>query len=125
MKLVNLTAHAIKLLDAAGQMHIAEPTGTVARVTETLGEPRIVDGVPVPVMTPAVFGAITNLPEPDGESIFIVSMPVRIAAKRADVVNPGTGPSDGAIREPELLEDGTPNPRKGQVIAVTRLNAGA
>lgn len=140
MKLVNLTPHPIVLRDAQGNDHTVPPCGTVARVTASPGALHTVDGVPVPVAAPSFFGAVVGLPpvsqsqtcgcmlhEWDDmdkrsgcplcgsalrvDALFIVSAIVGAACKgRADVVCPGTGPADGAIRN-----------EHGHIVAVTRL----
>jgi hypothetical protein len=97
-------------------------------VDDQPGEQRVLkaaENMPILVQGPPVYGSIENLPEPDGEHVYIVSMAVRIAAGRPDVVSPGTGPNDGTIREPDVLPDGSPNPNKGKIVAVTRFIAGA
>lgn len=72
------------------------------------------------------FGAVEGLPEPEPGVFYLVSAMVgsALSADRrsvGDVLLPGTGPDDGAVRQPPVLPDGSPNPRKGQIIAVTRL----
>ena len=59
-----------------------------------------------------VFGEIQNLPEPQPETLYIVSALVGAALKgaREDVLLPGTGPQDSAVRDTE-----------GRIVAVTRL----
>jgi hypothetical protein len=60
----------------------------------------------------SVTEGIVGLPEPQPGVIFVTSAIVAEAATKAgrrDVLAPGTGPNDGAIRE------------NGQVVAVTRL----
>lgn len=116
-KLVNLTPHAVVLRDAAGVDHTFAPRlGTdgkplPARVQATPGG--LVDlGLPVPVATPDVFGAVLDLPNPEPETFLLVSAMVgsALAGSRPDVLVPGTGPADGAVRN-----------EKGHVVAVTRL----
>lgn len=122
MNFVNLTAHEIVLAfgaDNAERMAIP-PSGAIARVAGNPGQPETLPGVPVPVMGRQVWGALYGLPEPVEGTIYIVSTQVLARPEvlnRTDVVGPGTGPNDGAIRH----EDG---PRKGQIIAVTRLVRG-
>jgi len=73
------------------------------------GTPLKLEGVPVPVYTPNRWGVVEGVPEPDGESLFIVSALVGQRLKRPDLVMPGTGPGEGAVR------------KDGQIVAVTRL----
>lgn len=125
-RLVNLTPHTIELAfsqDAylAGITTVLPPSGTVARVTNTPGvklEAHHGHGYancPVPVYGPASIGHVEGLPPPVEGTLYVVSGMVVTACgyERPDVVGPGTGPNDGAIRN-----------EKGQVVAVTRLVRG-
>ena len=118
--LVNLTPHAITVAHAGGTLSIA-PTAPAARVTSTPGtvNPVSFGEVSIPVATPTVFGAVENLPPPVEGVFYIVSALVGAALNgtRSDVVMPGTGPNDGAIRFAEDCAEG----KKGQIQAVTRL----
>ena len=112
MKLVNLTPHGVTLRNSAGVDTIVPPSGTIARVSSTPGLPEQVEGVPVPVFGRETFGEVTGLPAPEDGAVFIVSLLVAQATRgtRLDVVRPGTGLNDGAIRD-----------EAGQIQAVTRL----
>lgn len=122
--LVNLTPHALTLRLSDGSDLVVPPSGTVARVATKPGALTEIPGVPVPVATATEYGEIEGLPAPVEGVVYLVgALVLGRAFGRADVFGPGTGPNDGAIREPELLEDGTPNPKKGQIVAVTRLIA--
>lgn len=113
VNLVNLTPHEITLQAHDGQRHIIPPSGTVARVASVPGELREIPGVPVPVADPTTFGKVENLPDPQSGTFFIVSAMVASAldgSRSDDVLVPGTGPRDGAIRGPD-----------GRIEAVTRL----
>lgn len=109
---VNLTPHAIVIRNNDGDTVIG-PTSPAARVepgvllsTENMG------GIPIIRWGD---GEVVNLPPPTEGVIFIVSAVVGAAVRgRADVVCPGTGPNDGAVRIPD-------GPRKGQIEAVTCL----
>jgi hypothetical protein len=113
--MINCTPHAITLRAATGEDTIVPPSGTVARVSSTPGALEMVEGLPVPVAGMQTFGGVEGLPEPTPGTMFIVSALVLSALRgsRPDVVGPGTGPNDGAIRN-----------EKGHVIAVTRLVRG-
>lgn len=116
MKLVNLTPHQIVLRAEDGTEMVLPPTGDVARVTSTPGPlvhaPQA--GLPVPVYGGDRPGEIVGLPDPQRETLYIVSNVVAdLVAERHDVVCPATGPQDGAIRNDQ-----------GQIIAVTRLKLG-
>lgn len=115
MNMMNLTPHAIGLRSADGTDTVLPPSGTVARVTSTPGALETVEGCPVPVAGCQTFGGVEGLPEPTPGTMFVVSGVVltELKGSRPDVVGPGTGPNDGAIRND-----------KGHVVAVTRLVRG-
>lgn len=112
MQLVNLTPHPIVL--RSGEVNVTvPPSGTVARVSSTPGQVLPIEGVPVPVHASPAWGALEGLPEPVPGTLFIVSALVAArCAHRGDVVCPGTGPADWAVRDDA-----------GRIIAVTRLVA--
>ena len=114
-QLVNCTPHALTLRAADGTDTILPPSGTVARVTSTPGALATVEGLPVPVAGAQTFGAVEGLPAPVAGTFFVVSALVLGALKgsREDVLGPGTGPNDNAVRND-----------KGHVVAVTRLVRG-
>jgi hypothetical protein len=114
MNLVNLTPHSIVLRDADGNDHAIPASGAVARVSSTPGALEAVAGVPVPVAGRQTFGAVEGLPGPVEGTLYVVSALVLArCGDRDDVVGPGTGPNDGAVRN-----------EKGHVVAVTRLVRG-
>lgn len=71
MRFVNLCPHAVTFVNEDNEtIRVVEPSGTVARlstITETIGE---MDGIPI---TQTLFGRITGLPEPEENTIYIVS----------------------------------------------------
>lgn len=98
-KIVNLTPHTVKVVNSDNQIIREYPSQGVARVATTAEVIDEVDGISV-VRTK--FGEIVGLPDPDGESIFIVSMVVGQAVSgRSDVICPDTGPT--AYRENGLI----------------------
>lgn len=109
-KLVNLTPHSITLRDPDGIDHIIPPSGIVARVTMEPGELENLAGIPVPVARPDSVGKVEGLPDEEPGTWYIVSSLVGQHCQQDDVLVPGTGPEDGAIRN-----------EKGHIIAVTRL----
>ena len=113
--LMNLTPHDLVLRAPDGTDTILPPSGMVARVASTPGALATVEGVPVPVAGAQTFGAYVGLPRPEPGTFFVVSGMVLGALKgsRPDVLGPGTGPNDTAVRND-----------KGQVTAVTRLVRG-
>jgi len=98
-KIVNLTPHTVTILNSDNQIIKEYPSEGFARIStssQIVGE---IDGIAI---SKTVMGAIQDLPEPDGESVFIVSMPVAQACSgRNDIVAPDTGPTayriDGKI----------------------------
>lgn len=109
-KLVNLTPHDIVLQAEDGVRQVVPPAGTTARVAVVASEEQArLPGVSVPIQGPNQWGDVEGLPEPEWGTVYIVSALVAEKVKRPDVVMPGTGPKDGAIRE------------NGQIVAVTKL----
>lgn len=113
--IINLTPHPITLRAADGAETTITSSG-VARVASTPGQVNNVDGVPVPVASPTTFGEIAGIPAEETAGMFYVVSGMVGAALRAggssrtDVLCPGTGPADGAVRNDA-----------GHIIAVTRL----
>lgn len=86
IKIINLTPHSVKITD--GQNF--EPSGKVTRVDTIQENAGNINGIPVKTQT---FGDIIDLPEPQDDTVFIVSAIVLAAAKtqgRTDVVAPDT-----------------------------------
>lgn len=109
---VNLCPHDLVFVRKDGEVTLPA-SGIVARVGTTATTTRQLGGMDVRVVAP---GAVTGLPDPDGESVFVVSGMVLEALKlsgctRPDVVAPATGPNDGAVRN-----------AAGLVVGVTRIN---
>jgi hypothetical protein len=111
---VNLTPHEIVIRCVDGDRVIG-PTAPAARVqpgvllsTENIGGVSVIRWGD---------GEVVSLPPPTEGVIFIVSAVVGGSPSvrgREDVLCPGTGPNDGAVRIPD-------GPRKGQIEAVTCL----
>lgn len=99
MKIVNLTPHTVSVVDADNQVIREYPSTGSARistVSEVIGE---IDGISI---LKTKFGKIEGLPDPDGKTTYIVSMPVAQAVSgRDDIIAPDTGPTayriDGKI----------------------------
>lgn len=108
--LVNLTPHPLNFYLAGGVLTLP-PSGQLARcrnASTLIGEAQ---GLPI---YEATFDEVTGLPDPQPDTLYITSSLVqqglrKLGIERPDVVSPGTGPNDGAIRA------------NGQVIGVTRL----
>lgn len=115
MTIINLTPHAITLRADDGVDHVIPASGVVARVTSTPGGVLPDQGLPVPVKGADTFGDVIDLPTPVDGVFYLVSALVGSAlrdqgAARPDVLCPGTGPQDGAVRND-----------KGHIVAVTCL----
>jgi len=102
ISLVNLTPHEVTVYSQDGQTPILTipPSGTVARVTPIARIVGYLNGIPIRKVE---YGDITGLPEPQENTVFIVSTVVLIAAKekgldRRDLVSPDTNP-DSCIRD--------------------------
>jgi hypothetical protein len=103
VKLVNLTPHEITVFDQNGNEVLrVPPSGITARVNPTENQVGYINGVPVYKVT---YGDIQNLPEPQENTVYIVSQIVLQALQakgiqRQDVVAPNTGPGPmGAVRD--------------------------
>lgn len=93
MNIVNLTPHVLNLRNSAGEMVEIAPSGTVARVSETIVELETVAGFKVAAKT---YGDVENLPDAAPDTIYVVSALVLQRVNRPDVFAPGT-----AIRDTE------------------------
>lgn len=86
MRIVNLTPHPIVITDGP----TFDPSGKVARVDTIQADAGDINGIPVKQQS---FGDIIDLPDPQDDTVFIVSAIVLSAAKaigRTDVVAPDT-----------------------------------
>jgi hypothetical protein len=127
-KIVNLTPHAVQILaeDTTGELvgsvgfgraarqaqfrQLAElPSVGVARATTTVEQAGTVEvgGHIVPV-TKTVFGGVQDLPEPDGETTFVVSLITASAAQA------GGRTTDDLLIVGEAVRDSG-----GQILGVT------
>lgn len=84
-QLINLTPHAIMMVNGEGDTILTiEPSGTVARVTqstEQLSTVVTIDGVVIPV-TQNTYGELVNLPEEKAGVSLIVSAMVASAGEK-------------------------------------------
>lgn len=85
-KIVNLTPHNLTIHNGEGESTTIAPSGIVARVAATKSQTGCIDGIP---MFKTSFGEIQDLPETQEGVIYITSLLVAQAAKRADVFSPG------------------------------------
>jgi hypothetical protein len=108
VKLVNLTPHELNVYNSEGKVILSlppPPEGTpIPRVSiksEVVGTINI-DGVEVPIRK-VVYGDVENLPQPEEDTIYVVSTFVILALKekgieRKDLLSPDTNP-DSVIRD--------------------------
>lgn len=83
-KVVNLTPHELNIV---GEQSVTiPPSGQVARAAETTEIVGSVAGIPIIHKT---FGKVEGLPEPQPDTVFVVSLLVAQAVKRADVLTIG------------------------------------
>lgn len=113
---VNLTPHPITVIRADSGDRVQIPaSGRVARVVSKneSSETVYIDGIAITYTNPGNT-SIEGIPDPQADTIYIVSGIVLNALRsqnhsRRDVVSPGTGPKDGAIRD-----------EQGNITAITR-----
>lgn len=71
MKIINLTPHSISFLSEDNSvLATVEPSGTIARASQTRDRVSEVNGIPV---NRCSYGAVTGLPDPQPETIYLVS----------------------------------------------------
>lgn len=106
-KLINLTPHKISFYDD-NDNHIMTllPCGVWARLVPKVKFVKRIYGIPVVKIT---YSEVTGLPEPQENTIYIVSQIVAQSLRRPDVMAPDTSP-DSVLRN----ED-------GEIIGVKRL----
>jgi len=89
MKLINLTPHEVNIVTEAGIISIPA-SGVVARAAATptpVGTIEV-DGAEIDLVSTA-YGAVENLPEPEADTIFIVSaLTISAAPDRTDLFSP-------------------------------------
>ena len=93
-KFVNCTPHPIKLNDG----RVYEPSGDVARVSSHFTAPDS-NGV-----CKVVYGDLTGVPDPQPDTLFIVSAMVLAASDRTDLVAPATGHPDCVRSDKGFIE---------------------
>jgi hypothetical protein len=131
MKFVNLTPHDViwvredainqfvksagnqeklKKMELEGLVRIFPKTSKLARVQTKAKKVRVVDGIE---FVSQEYGKIEDLPKPEKDTIYIVSLVVKQAVQklgRTDVVSPDTSP-EGAVRDGQ-----------GRIIGVKRFS---
>lgn len=93
MTIINLTPHAITFLDGNNSvLATIEPSGVVARASQTRDRVSEVNGIPV---NQCSYGAVTGLPDPQDETIYLVSaLTAQACRDRSDVFI-----TDDAVRD--------------------------
>ena len=84
--IINLTPHDVCLIDVAEDGERIErerfpASGSVARLSETVVRHEIGAHRPIPVVD---YGRLVGLPDPDGETYYLVSLVCALAAKDRD-----------------------------------------
>lgn len=70
-KIINCTPHTITFMDGNNSvLATIEPSGTIARASQTRDRVSEVNGIPV---NQCSYGAVTGLPDPQPETIYLVS----------------------------------------------------
>jgi hypothetical protein len=119
MSPVNATPHTVSFIREDGSTETIPPSGICPRVvtgSRPAGTIEISKGFNVPLVEKWVGETVTGLPDPDGETTYIVSQMVTAAApSRRDLVSPDDVVRDSegeiigcralarAIRRPEIV----------------------
>lgn len=84
MTIINLTPHAINFLrEDNSVLATVEPSGTITRASQTRERVSEVNGIPV---NQCSYGAVTGLPDPQPETIYLVSaLTAQACRNRSDV----------------------------------------
>lgn len=84
MTIINLTPHAINFLrEDNSVLATVEPSGTIARASQTRDRVSEVNGIPV---NQCSYGSVTGLPDPQPETIYLVSaLTAQACRDRSDV----------------------------------------
>jgi hypothetical protein len=106
MKVENLTPHTLNIKNVDGAIVNIAPSGAIARVGTTRVASDIIAGLRIYNVD---FGEIEGLPEPQTNTIYVVSALVQARTNRMDVFAPG-----------EVLRDG-----RGRVVGCIGLTANA
>ena len=95
MNIINLTPHAIVIEKSDGTQMTIDATKPPARIQQHNVLSHDVQGIPVSTVT---YGVVENLPEPQPDTVYIVSSLVAQQCQhRDDVLVPDTGAS--AVRD--------------------------
>lgn len=93
MTIINLTPHAITFLDGNNSvLATIEPSGTIARASQTREAVGEVNGI---VVNQCSYGSVTGLPDPQDGTIYLVSaLTAQACRDRSDVFI-----TDDAVRD--------------------------
>lgn len=87
MAIVSLLPHVTSVVMPDDSVMFIDPSGTVARCSQTEETVGVVDSIP---LTRQTFGAVTGLPDPEEGTWFLVSRMVAVAVpERHDLLIPG------------------------------------
>lgn len=78
---INLTAHRLNIHTPDGEV-VIEPSASQARSSHVYEDVTAIGGIPVTLVS---YGEITGLPEPQPDTVYIVSGIVEAASQRDDV----------------------------------------
>ena len=87
-KIINLTPHSVSIVNPEGKIiKVFEVSGQIARCSQSTKIVGNIDGIP---LTQTTFGDVVNLPQPQKDTVFIVSRLVLNACKgvRDDLIVP-------------------------------------
>ena len=98
MRLKNYTPHTITVFDKLGNKLGDLPSEGVTRVKEKTKNTShfVLGSVEVPLVT-KTYTEVEGLPEPENETLCVVSMMVLNASDRTDLIAPDTG--EGVVRD--------------------------
>jgi hypothetical protein len=99
-KVINLTPHAIDLIDDEGNLVVSLPSAGIARATEKVEivDRLTVDGAEV-VVTRVTYGSLENVPvAKDGVKYVVSRLAAEAAPEREDLLVPGPGVRDAQGR---------------------------
>lgn len=86
MNFINMTPHALNIIQEDGSVYTLPASGQVARVDVNRKVAYVMDGIEI---YETVWGDVIGLPERQHDTAYIVSALVAQAAKRSDVYSPG------------------------------------
>lgn len=83
---INLTSHSIDIVRSDGSRLSVPPSGQIARREEIVINTNSIDGIETAIV---VFGGVLGVPDPQENTIYIVSTPcLEVLTHRDDIVSP-------------------------------------